>query len=274
MILVVRMMSKYWQKREVEQRLRFQSKTEKEINEELVKLYRAAADKVIEDMELIYPSLLTDDALANYYYRYKRYYQLREKINKKLSSLGKKELKVLDKKFEIMYKYSSWKTLEGLNFSVDNKMELEKVIQSLWDNRTSWRETVWCKDGLTGAQRVEKTMARLQNKIEKGMSDCVLRGASKDELVKELKSTFGVSFSEADRIARTELTYIQNQATRDSYLKAGVTQYEYLAEIDGKTSDVCAELNGQRFDIAAAVVGVNYPPLHPNCRSTVLAVID
>ena len=268
------MMSKYWQQREAQQRLKFQSKTENEINRELRKLYRAAADKVVSDMELIYPSLLEDDALANYYYRYKRYYQLRERINKELSTLGKSELKLLDKKFETMYKYSSWKTLEGLNFSVDNKMELEKVIQTLWDNRGAWKESVWCKDGLTGAQRVEKTMTKLQNKIEKGISDCVLRGASKDELVRELKSTFGVSFSDADRIARTELTYIQNQATRDSYIKAGITQYEFLAESDDRTSDECEDLNGQVFDIAAAVVGVNYPPIHPNYRSTVLAVID
>lgn len=267
-------MSNYWQKREAEQRLRYQIKTEKEINRELAQLYRAAADKVIEDMELIYPTLLTDDALSNYYYRYKRYYRLLERINKELSSLGNKELNLLEEKFETMYKYSSWKTLKGLNFSTDNKMELEKVISSLWENRTSWKETVWCKDGLTGAQRVEKAMTQLQNKLEKGMSDCVLRGASKDELVRSLKSTFDVSFSEADRLARTELTYIQNQATKDSYIKAGVSQYEFLAATDDRTSDMCSDLNGKRFDIAAAVVGVNYPPLHPNCRSTVLAVID
>lgn len=267
-------MSKYWQKREAEQRLRFQTKTEKEIERELRRLYRAAADKIVEEMEIIYPSLLEDEVLSNYYYRYVRYYKLREKINKQLTALGQEEIKELEKKFEQMYKFASWKTLEGLNFTVENKMGLEKVISSLWDNRNSWSETVWCKDGLTGAQRVEKQMTLLQNSLEKGMSDCVLRGASKDELVKTLKSRFGVSFSEADRMARTELTYIQNQATKDSYLKAGVEQYEYLAEIDSRTSDICAELNGQRFDIHAAVVGVNYPPLHPNCRSTVLAVID
>lgn len=267
-------MSKYWQEREAKQRLRYQAKTEKEIEKELRRLYKAAADKVIEDMEYIYPSLLEDDVLSNYYYRYMRYYKLREKINKQLSILGRKELKELEKKYENMYKFASRKTLEGLNFFIENQMELEKVISSLWDNRTSWSETVWCKDGLSGAQRVEKQMTSLQNSLEKGMSDCLARGASKDELVKTLKSRFGVSFSEADRMARTELTYIQNQATKDSYVKAGVTQYEYLAETDGRTSDICAEMNGQRFDINAAVVGVNYPPLHPNCRSTVLAVID
>lgn len=267
-------MSKYWQKREAQQKLRFQTKTEKEIERELRKLYRATADKVIEAMELLYPSLLEDEALASYYYRYKKYYKLIEQINKELTLLGKEEIKVLENKFDNMYNYSAWKTLKGLNYSVSNKVEMEKVIQSLMDNRKSWSETVWCKDGLAGSQRVEKAMTQLQNHLERGMSDCVVRGASKDELVKTLQHRFDVSFSEADRLARTELTYIQNQATKDSYQKAGVKEYEFLAEEDDRTSDICEELNGQRFPIDSAVVGVNYPPLHANCRSTVIAVID
>ena len=267
-------MSNYWQKREAEQKLKFQAKTEKEIERELRELYTKAADKVIEDMELLYPSLLEDGTIANQYYRYTRYYKLLEKINKELTLLGKEEIKVLETKMETMYKYSSWKTLKGLNFSTSNKMELENVIKSLWENRTSWSKDVWCRDGLAGLQRVEKAMSQLQNQLERGMSDCVLRGASKDELVKTLQSRFGVSFSEANRMARTELTYIQNQAAKDSYKKAGVREYEFLAEDDERTSDLCSDLNGERFPIDAAVVGENYPPLHPNCRSTVLAVID
>lgn len=274
MILVVRIVSNYWQIREAEQKIRFQKKTEKEIERELAKQYREAAKRIISEMEVLYAALEDDEALASYFYRYVKYYQMRENINQELTKLGKKELKLLEEKFEDMYKYSAWKTLKGLNFSIDNKVGLEKVIQSLMDNRTSWSETVWCNDGLNGAQRIGKSMTLLQNTLERRMNDCVVRGASKDELVKELKARFRVSFSEADRLARTELTYIQNQATRDSYIKAGVKQYEFLAESDDRTSDICADMNGQKFDIAAAVVGVNYPPLHPNCRSTVLAVIE
>lgn len=267
-------MSAYWQKREAEQKLKFQSKTEKEIERELRTLYRAAADKVIKEMEILYPSLLEDDALASYYYRYQKYYKLIEHINKELTLLGKSEIKVLESKFENMYRYSALKTLKGLNYSKGSKAELETVLQSLMDNRTSWSSTVWCRDGLAGSQRVEKAMTQLQNQLERGMSDCVMRGASKDELVKTLQDRFSVSFSDADRLARTELTYIQNQATKDSYIKAGVKEYEFLAEADDRTSDECADLDGQRFPIDAAMVGVNFPPLHPNCRSTVLAVID
>jgi SPP1 gp7 family putative phage head morphogenesis protein len=267
-------MSNYWQDREAKQRLRYQNKTEKEIERELAKLYRTTAKKVVGDIEALYPSLLEDDALASYYYRYKKYYKLLESVNKELTLLGKSEIKILEKKLENMYSYSAMKTLKGLNYSVSNKKELENVIKSLWGNRTSWSKDVWCKDGLSGSQRVAKAMTKLQNQLERGMSDCVLRGASKDELVKTLQQRFDVSFSEANRVARTELTYIQNQATKDSFRKAGITEYEFLAEDDDRISEFCEDLNGQIFPLDAAIVGINYPPMHPNCRSTVLAVID
>ena len=44
--------------------------------------------------------------------------------------------------------------------------------------------------------------------LEKGLVDCVSRGVSKDELVKTLMETFNVGYRKADRIARTELSYV------------------------------------------------------------------
>jgi hypothetical protein len=44
--------------------------------------------------------------------------------------------------------------------------------------------------------------------LEKGLVDCVTRGVSKDELVKTLMETFNVGYRKADRIARTELSYV------------------------------------------------------------------
>lgn len=105
------------------------------------------------------------------------------------------------------------------------------------------------------------------------MIDIISRGASKDELVKTLRKRFDVSFNEANRLARTELTFVQNQATRDVYKKAGVKKYEYLSTKDNRVSEICAGLSGTQFDIATAQVGINYPPMHVNCRCTTIPVI-
>ena len=117
-------------------------------------------------------------------------------------------------------------------------------------------------------------MSKLQKTIEKGIVDCVARGASKDELVKTLVGRFNVSFNEANRLARTELTYVQNQATMDSYKKANVEEYEYLSAKDNRVSEMCLEQNGKKYKVSEAIVGVNYPPLHVNCRCTTIAVIN
>ena len=114
----------------------------------------------------------------------------------------------------------------------------------------------------------------LQQKLEEGLVDCVARGLPKDQVVSEL---CGLSYDGnrycADRIVRTELTRIQNQAAKDTYEAAGVDYYEYLAVEDDRTSEECAELNGKQFRFCNAVVGVNFPPMHPNCRCTIIPLV-
>ena len=45
------------------------------------------------------------------------------------------------------------------------------------------------------------------------------------------------------------------------------TEHQFIATLDSRTSAVCAGLDGKVFDIKDAKTGVNYPPLHPWCRS-------
>ena len=269
-------MSNYWQKREAEQRERYLSKSERQIARKLRKMYAAAAEDIVKDMELLYLRILEEgtETIPNNLYRYNRYYHLRQQMGNKLRTLGGKSIREMSKEAEQMYKWTSSRVLSSLGFEVKGNKELLLVAKSMWDNRSSWSQSVWCADGLTVNGRVARNMAQLQMTLEKGLQDCLARGVPKDELVKTLMRKFEVSYSNADRLARTERTYIQNQATKESYIKAGVKQYEYFAELDERTSDECEEMNGQIFDVANAVVGVNYPPLHPNCRCTVLAVID
>ena len=61
------------------------------------------------------------------------------------------------------------------------------------------------------------------------------------------------------------LKYVMNQL--------GIDSYEFCAILDDVTSTICKELNGQTFKVSQAQVGVNYPPMHPNCRSFVIPII-
>ncbi len=43
-----------------------------------------------------------------------------------------------------------------------------------------------------------------------------------------------------------------------------------MATLDSRTSLACRELDGKDFAVAEARAGVNYPPMHPRCRSTTI----
>ncbi|MGI5829791.1 MAG: minor capsid protein [Bradymonadia bacterium] len=89
-----------------------------------------------------------------------------------------------------------------------------------------------------------------------------------------LATRLNVNINNAKRLIRTEFNHIANQASLDSYKRDGVKKYKFLAAIDSRTSDVCKSVNGQIFEVTKAKVGLNFPPMHPNCRSTTVAVFE
>jgi SPP1 gp7 family putative phage head morphogenesis protein len=76
------------------------------------------------------------------------------------------------------------------------------------------------------------------------------------------------------RVVRTEFNHIANQASLESYKANGIKRYRFLASIDHRTSEICQDHNGREYDVDSAEVGVNFPPMHPNCRSTTVPIID
>jgi SPP1 gp7 family putative phage head morphogenesis protein len=115
----------------------------------------------------------------------------------------------------------------------------------------------------------------------------VALGRNPKAIAKDLVKEFGMSYekeedksrlkgayAKAVRLARTEFNFIANQATLNSYQNIGIEEYEILAELDNKTSDICLAFNGAIFKVDTAEVGVNYPPFHPNCRTTTVGITN
>lgn len=103
-----------------------------------------------------------------------------------------------------------------------------------------------------------------------GLMDCVNRGTGADALANAVMNRFDVSYGQAKTLARTELSRVQVQSQVDKYKAAGVEKVQFTAVMDDRTSEICQEMDGQIFDIDSLAVGENEPPLHPNCRSTVI----
>jgi SPP1 gp7 family putative phage head morphogenesis protein len=70
----------------------------------------------------------------------------------------------------------------------------------------------------------------------------------------------------ADRMVYTRDTFLINETLRQSPDK----KYVYRTKEDIKVCGKCRALNGQVFKYGEAMTGVNYPPMHQNCRCIVI----
>ena len=71
-------------------------------------------------------------------------------------------------------------------------------------------------------------------------------------------------------LVRTEMNNVANQGTLKAYEDQGITEYRFHATLDNRTSEICSSLDKKIFKVKDAKRGVNYPPMHPRCRSTTI----
>lgn len=125
------------------------------------------------------------------------------------------------------------------------------------------------------SDRIWDNKDALVKHIKQNLTAGIIRGDSIQKMSRQLKKDLNVLYYQAERLVRTETNYAMNQGHLKGYADSGVVEkYEFLAAIDSRTSKLCKNQNGKVHKLSDATVGVNYPPLHPNCRSTVIPVLE
>jgi SPP1 gp7 family putative phage head morphogenesis protein len=145
--------------------------------------------------------------------------------------------------------------LGGGTFATVNDDYIGDILNSTWE-------------GGNYMTRTAINMDRFAIKTREVIGSGLLIGTSQEKMGRLIRERFDVGRYEAMRLVRTETNYFQNQAEIRSYEDEGVEYYEYMAVMDNRTSKTCERLDGKVFKTSEAEVGSNYPPMHPNCRST------
>lgn len=109
--------------------------------------------------------------------------------------------------------------------------------------------------------------------IETFIPQAFSRRLTKDQIYAELKRDANKIRNRLNLILTTMGNYQYNYIVQYCMKELDIKEYEYCAVLDDRTSKICRELNGQRFKISQAQTGVNFPPMHPNCRSFVVPII-
>ncbi len=169
------------------------------------------------------------------------------------------------------------KEIDGFNYSdylvsilkrlrIDKFEELAAISdQDLANGLLSKRDVKKLRLVLTDGFKRNSTIRQIEKEIDQTIN---LKDRLKD----------GKTIVSANRrpnmIARTETVRLANEGLKDLYKDNGIDKVRFLAALSERTCPICEGLNGQVFDLNELQVGINQPPLHSNCRCSMISVVE
>lgn len=151
----------------------------------------------------------------------------------------------------------------GIAFTFDNiNPELtNKLLKSKWSGK-NYSERIW------------DNTQNLADSVKEEMLMGVLTGKSERDMTNTIIEKFAAGAYNARRLIYTESDFISNALDMEAYREADVEKVRFCAVHDMKTSAICQRHDRSTVPLDKAVQGVNVPPLHPNCRSSIEPVIN
>lgn len=126
--------------------------------------------------------------------------------------------------------------------------------------------SVWAKDNWSN--RVWGNSARLSLTLKTKLGAGMLAGEDYQAVARTLRETFDVTKYESERLVRTETAYFHHEAFAQASIDDGIEAYTLDAILDSKTSYICRSIvESHVYLYKDRLVGENFPPLHPWCRT-------
>lgn len=213
--------------------------------------------------------LLADLDSPAYAYRIKRLERLNDDLDRMRESIYRSEKKGSDAFYSDLMKDSYYKATfdlqqqTGLAYSFSYLPETEiKRLQGLKWTGEAYSDRIWSNTGALASSVKDELLVSL------------MTGRSVRDTSQAIAERFEVGQNKARRLVRTESAFFHNQMELLSYEDAEITKYKFVAVLDKRTSHICQQHDNKVYNTDEATPGVNYPPLHPWCRSTTIAHDD
>lgn len=210
--------------------------------------------------------LLADLDSPAYSYRMKRLERLSDDLDLMRSSIYLSEKQGSDDFYGDLMKDSYYKATfdlqqqTGLAYSFSDLPETEiKRLQAFKWTGEAYSDRIWSNTGALASSVKDELLVSL------------MTGRSVRDTSQAIAERFEVGKGKARRLVRTESAFFHNQMELLSYEDAEIEKYKFVAVLDKRTSHICQQHDNKVYNTDEATPGVNYPPLHPWCRSTTIA---
>ena len=284
--------SSYWDKRAI-RRLTEAEKQGEEYSKRIQKIYDQAYKNIQRDIDNVYANyskatgldvqslktLLTKsetDKLwkelkakgldkyikGNYKARISRLEKLQAQIYAKAKEIYPKEQLEQTMCYEGVINSSYYKTIYDVQMGTGYDFTFSKIDENMVNSLLSER---W--SGKNYSQRIWGNTDLLAESLSEVIGGGMISGQSLAKTSRQVRERFNVAKYYADRLVRTEVNHFNNEADAMAYEEMGVEKYVFLATLDTRTSAKCQDMDGEVIELKDKQPGVNFPPLHPNCRS-------
>ena len=198
----------------------------------------------------------------NYKSRISRLEQIQAQIYAKAKQIYPKEELEQTMCYKGVINNSYYKAVYDTQMGTGYDFSFNKIDKNL---TTALLNEQW--SGLNYSQRIWGNTDILADSLSQVLGGALLSGQSIEKTTKQIKDRFNVSKYYAERLVRTETNHFNNEADAMAYEEMGVNKYVFVATLDSRTSEICQSHDNKVYNYKDKEVGVNYPPLHPNCRS-------
>lgn len=209
--------------------------------------------------------LLADLDSPAYSFRMKRLERLSDDLDRMRESIYHSEKTGSDAFYSDLMKDSYYKA----TFDLQQQTGLAYGFSGLPESEIKHLQSFsWLDDGSTYSTDIWKNTGKLTSSIKDELLMSLMTGRDTRETAQAIAERFNVGQNDARRLVRTESAFFHNQMELLSYEEADIEKYIFVAVLDKRTSRICQEHDNQIYDRDKATPGVNYPPMHPWCRST------
>ena len=204
-----------------------------------------------------------------YQYRIKRLENMQSQLDKLMNEVYKVEKDVstdcyINSAFNAYYRnvYNLQKGMKvAYQFDMLDPELIDSMLKSRWSGK-NYSNRIWDNtNALAESLKDEMLMGVITKKKKKEMADTIM-------------NKFAVGTYQARRLIQTESAAMTAFADQQAFKDAGIEKEMFIAVHDSRTSQICQHHDRSIVEIAKAKVGVNVPPLHPNCRSHMIPYIE
>lgn len=143
------------------------------------------------------------------------------------------------------------------------KIDIDKLLSKSWG-----------LDDLHWLQRLENDVNLWRYTIAKDIKQAIHRGATIDDILKQLEKRFKSINYVLENLGLSESTAVGSLSRKVIFEELGISKYQFFTKPDERRCETCGEMHGLIFPISAYEVGVTASPIHPRCRCWEVPILE